>query len=211
MFWSDIIKEIREVAPDFIPQLGDVISYFKEGRDKDTITQRVKDCIDKGIAWDEELEITTHKGNSKWVRTIGEGEFADGKCIKVYGSIQDINARKKAEIEVLKVYEEKNIILESIGDGFYALDKNWVITYWNKQAEIFLKKSRREAIGKNLWELYPDAKKTISYINYHNSVEEITIQHYERFNEELDLWFEVSAYPSPTGLSVFFKDITNRK
>ena len=211
VFWSDITKEIREVEPDFIPQLNDGISYFKGGRDKEIITQRVKDCIEKGIAWDDELEITTHKGNCKWVRTIGEGEFVDGKCVKVYGSFQDINARKNAELEALKVYEEKNSILESIGDGFYALDKNWVITYWNKQAEILLKKSRIEAIGKNLWELYPDAKKTISYINYHNAVEEKTIQHYERFNEELDLWLEVSAYPSNTGLSVFFKDITDRK
>ncbi|MEP6677001.1 MAG: PAS domain S-box protein, partial [Ferruginibacter sp.] len=211
VFWSDITKEIREVDKDFVPQLDIGISYFKEDSDKEIIKRKVKECIKNGTPWDEELEINTFKGNHKWVRTIGEGEFINGKCIRVYGSFQDISARKKAEVEVLKVYEDRNIILESIGDGFYALDKNWVITYWNKEAEFLLGKKREEVIGKNIWDIYPETVQTITYTNYHKAIAEKTIQHYERFNETLQSWAEISAYPSANGLSVFFKDITERK
>ncbi|HEV8083882.1 MAG TPA: PAS domain S-box protein [Chitinophagaceae bacterium] len=211
VFWSDITKEIREVDKDFVPQLDIGISYFKEGSHKETISQKVKECIENGTPWDEELEIITFKGNPKWVRTIGEGEFINGKCIRVYGSFQDISIRKKAEIEVLKVYKEKNIILESIGDAFYAIDKNWNFTYWNKEAEILLDKKREDVLGKNIWEIYPKALDTASYVNYHKSVEENTVEHYERFNVSLDRWFEISTYPSASGLSVYFRDITERK
>ncbi len=210
-YWSPITREIFEVKDDPAPDLQTAISYYKSGASRSFITYAVDKALKDGLPWDLELQIVTAKGKELWVRDIGEAEFINGKCIRLYGSFQDINARKKAELEILNAYREKNIILESIGDGFYALDKNWVITYWNKQAEIILKKSRREAIGKNLWELYPNAKNSISYTNYHIAVEEKRIQHYERFSEELDRWLEVSAYPSGTGLSVFFKDITDRK
>ncbi len=211
VFWSDITKEIREADPDFAPELTNGMQLFKEGNDRDTISKRVKDCIEKGIPWDDELQMITQKGNLKWIRTIGEGEFINGKCIRVYGSFQDIDTRKKAELEVLKTYEEKNIILESIGDGFYTLDKNWIITYWNSQAEKMLGKAKHEMLGKNLWEVFPEAVNTPPYTTFVKAARESTIQHFERFNEGLKKWYQVSVYPSANGLSVYFQDVTERK
>src|SRR5690606_14213206 len=49
-----------------------------------------------------------------------------------------INERKKIDEELKKAYEEKTQILESIGDAFFAVDKDWVVTYWNKEAENVL-------------------------------------------------------------------------
>ncbi len=106
VFWSDITKEIREAEPDFIPDLKTGIGFFTKGRNKKIISQRVQQCIDKGIPWDEELQLTTFKGNLKWVRTIGEAEFVKGKCSKVYGSFQDITERKKAENERIKMISD---------------------------------------------------------------------------------------------------------
>ncbi len=211
VFWSDITKEIREVNKDFVPQLDVGISYFNEGRHKEIISQKVKECIENGTPWDEELEIITFKGNPKWVRTIGEGEFVNRKCIRVYGSFQDIDKRKKAELEVLKIYEEKNLILASIGDGFYTLDNNWIITYWNKQAEKMLGKTKEETLGKNFWEVFPEAVDTPSYAAYFKAARENTIQHFERFNIRFKGWFQISIYPSATGLSVYFQDVTERQ
>jgi len=101
VFWSDITKEIREVDKDYIPNLSTGIGFFTEGINKEIISQRVQQCIDNGTPWDEELQITTFKGNLKWVRTIGEGEFYNGKCLKIQGSFQDITERKIAQ-EALK-------------------------------------------------------------------------------------------------------------
>ncbi len=106
VFWSDITKEIREAEPDFIPDLKTGIGFFTKGKNKNIILKRVSQCIDKGIPWDEELQLETFKGNLKWVRTIGEAEFVKGKCIKVYGSFQDITERKKAENERNKMISD---------------------------------------------------------------------------------------------------------
>ncbi|SRX54719.1 PAS domain S-box protein [Aequorivita sp. CIP111184] len=102
VFWSDITKEIREAEPDFIPDLSTGIGFFTEGINKKIISQRVQECMDKGIPWDEELQFTTFKGNLKWIRTIGEAVFIKGKCSKIYGSFQDITERKNAVEKVLR-------------------------------------------------------------------------------------------------------------
>ncbi|KQR67264.1 PAS domain S-box protein [Pedobacter sp. Leaf176] len=105
VYWSDVTKEIREVSLDFVPDLDDGMNNFKEGVSRDTIKQKVQECIDHGTPWDEELEIKTYKGNYKWVRTIGQAEMLEGKSIRIFGSFQDIDVRKRAEIlnkEVLR-------------------------------------------------------------------------------------------------------------
>ncbi|MEO5998477.1 MAG: PAS domain S-box protein [Chitinophagaceae bacterium] len=211
VFWSDITKEIREADPDFIPDLGAGLQLFKEGSDRNTISKSVKDGIEKGIPWDDELQIVTQKGNLKWIRTIGQGEFIDGKCIKVYGSFQDIDTRKKTEIDVLKVYEEKNIILESIGDAFFAVDKNWVVTYWNNQAEKLFHIPKNKIIEQHLWKIFKEDIDSESYIKYHEAIETKRVNRFEHYFVSLDKWCGISSYPSDNGLSVFIKDITQQK
>ena len=211
VYWSDITKEIREAEPDFAPTLAIGMGNFTDGYSKETIFERVRECIENGTSWEDELQIITQKGNLKWIRTIGKAEIINGKCVKVYGSFQDIDAAKKAEIKILRLYEEKNTILESIGDGFIALDKNWVVTYWNKEAEKILRRSRFEMMRKNIWDVFTDAVKLSFYDYCHKAVEEKKVQHFEEYYRALDIWLEVSAFPSDSGLSVYFKDITKRK
>jgi PAS domain S-box-containing protein len=125
--------------------------------------------------------------------------------------VNDITREKQAEQEVLKALEEKNIILESIGDGFYALDKNWVVTYWNKEAEIMLNCPKATILGRVVWDVFSDIVGTEFHQNYHKAVEQNVIQHFESFYERDKTWFEVTAYPSLNGLSVYFRDVTERK
>ncbi|TVR29253.1 MAG: PAS domain S-box protein, partial [Balneolaceae bacterium] len=115
-----------------------------------------------------------------------------------------------AEEALQKAFEEKNAILDSIGDGFFAVDKDFTITYWNRQAEIMSHTRRDDIIGKNLWTVFPEGKDISSYELYHKAIEKQEKQHCEDFFAPLDKWFEISAYPSESGLSVFFKDVTER-
>ncbi len=108
VYWSDITREIHETEANFTPDLGAGISFYKEGETREIIKRAVNEAIESGIPWDLELEIVTAKKNQRWIRTIGETEFADGKCIKIYGSFQDITDRKSAEVEL----EQKNTELQ---------------------------------------------------------------------------------------------------
>jgi PAS domain S-box-containing protein len=211
VYWSKITKQIHEVEPDFQPDLKSGVAFYQEGNDRDTITRLLDESIQKGTLTDVKLQIVTAKGNTRWVRVVGEPEFVDGKCVRVYGSFQDIDARVKAEINAKAALEERNVILESIGDTFFAVDKNWVVTYWNNTAEKVLFKSKDEMLQNNLWDIFADAIGSESYNKYHLALEINKPVHFEDYYPPLKMWYEISAYPSANGLSVYFKDITERK
>jgi len=211
VYWSDITKEIHEVEHGYIPDLQNSISFYKEGESRDLIAKKVKDAIENGSSWDIELQIITVKGNEKWIRSIGEAEFLNGKAVSINGSFQDIDIRKRAELGVKEVLEEKNSILESIGDAFFAVDDNWIVTYWNNHAESMLGVSKNEILARNLWDVFRDSIDSESYIKYHEAVKTRRMIHFEDYYQVLNKWFEISAYPSDSGLSVYFKDVTKRK
>lgn len=147
VFWSDITKEIREVDKDYVPSLDAGLNYFEDGH-KDTISQKVRECIENGTPWDEELKIITFKGNHKWVRTIGEGEFLNGKCIKIHGSFQDIDKLKNAEIKTKESEFRYRQIVETAQEGIWMLDENSKTTFVNQKMCEIIGYSFEEMIGK---------------------------------------------------------------
>lgn len=102
-------------------------------------------------------------------------------------------------------------ILESFTDAFFELDSDWVVTYWNKEAERLLQKPRKDIIGKNIWEAYKEAIPLKFYTEYHRAVSENIAVRFQEYFEPLEMWIEVAAFPSGEGLSVYFKDITAHK
>ncbi|MEP7108114.1 MAG: PAS domain S-box protein [Ferruginibacter sp.] len=124
---------------------------------------------------------------------------------------RSINERKVAEKALKEAFKEKDTILESIGDAFFAVDRSWTVTYWNKMSEQLLKVNRENIVGKNLWDIFAESVSSLSYINYHKAIDNNEVIHFDDYFELLNIWLEVSAYPSPGGLSVYFKDISLRK
>lgn len=211
LYWSSVTKQIHEVDADFEPDIETAINFYMEGFNRDSIRNAVEQGMKNGTVWDLELQIVTAKGNERWVRALGEAEFLDEKCVKLYGSFQNITHRKVAELELLKIYDEKNTILESIGDGFFAVDKDWIVNYWNKEAEKLLGVTKKQALGNNLWDVFDHTAKSTSYSKYQEAIDTNQVIHFVDYYPSLHKWYEVSAYPSVDGLSVFFKDITERK
>ncbi len=124
---------------------------------------------------------------------------------------RSINDRKAAEKALKEAFKEKDTILESIGDAFFALDKNRIVTYWNKMAEQLLKINREDIIGKNLWDVFPDTLPDSILTNYQKAIDINGPIHFEEYYRPFQTWLEISAYPSQGGLSVYFKDISVRK
>jgi PAS domain S-box-containing protein len=210
IYWSDITRQIHEARLGYVPTEEEVINFYKAGASRDTIVRVMEDAFKNCVPADVELQIITVKGNEKWVRVIIEPEFLNGKCIRVFGSFQDIDERKRAEIAETSALEDRNTILESIGDAFFAVDKNWVVTYWNHMAEKMLGMTKADIIGRNLWKVYADFIDSESYRKYHLALETGHIVRFEDYFPQNDTWFDISAFPSEKGLSVYFRDITER-
>lgn len=211
LYWSATTKQIHEVAEDYEPEVATALNFYKSGNSLDRITLAVKEAIANGQTFDLELIIITANNKECWVRSIGDTDVIDGKCVRLYGSFQDINERKKAEIELLKVYEEKNVILDSIGDSFFAIDKDWMVTYWNKEAEKVLLTPKSKILGYPLWNIFPKGIGSLPHKKYQEAMDTQKVITLEHYYSELQKWFEISAYPSAAGLSVFLKDVTERK
>lgn len=135
----------------------------------------------------------------------------DYKIVGVYGIAKDITDRKRYEVALKESNSLITNILESITDGFIAVDSDFRVTYCNKEAERFMEKKREHILGKILWEVYPGFIGTTSFAKLHKAMyEQVTVQ-YEQNDSTSDKWYWIHAYPAKNGLSVFFQDITRRK
>ncbi|GAA0524654.1 PAS domain S-box-containing protein [Halorubrum aquaticum] len=129
-----------------------------------------------------------------------DGEFVNTRCVT-----HDITERKEHERELEEIYGR-------ISDAFYALDENWEFTHLNEQAHDVINPDGRELEGKNVWDEFPAATERKFKPKFEQAMyEQETVSFEEYYPEPLNAWFEVRAYPSETGLSVYFRDITDRK
>ena len=101
--------------------------------------------------------------------------------------------------------------LESINDGFIVLDTCWCYTYLNRAAETMLQKKREDLLGKNIWEINPEAVGTTFWEKYHEAADAQTVVEFEDFYPPFGKWFHVRVYPSEAGLAVYFQIITEHK
>lgn len=147
--WTGVTKAIHEVAPDFEPQVHKGIQFYKEGESRDKITRLVGEAIANGTSFDTELIIVTAKGNERWVRAKAEAEMIDGKCIRFYGTFQDIHEQKllQQELEVT-LANLQGILDASVAVSIIRTDNQGVITHFNKGAEKLLGYTAAEIIGK---------------------------------------------------------------
>lgn len=150
IYWSEITKEIHEVEPDYLPIPETSEFFYKEGKYRDEIKMRFRDAIEKGKKWDGEFQIITAKGNERWIRIIGEPEIINEKCVRIYGSFQDIDDRKKAVENIRNSEERQRLIMNSALDAIIFIDKNGAVTFWNPQAEQIFGWKESEVIGKLL-------------------------------------------------------------
>tara|TARA_R110002051_G_scaffold129900_6_gene203616 strand:- start:6229 stop:8424 length:2196 start_codon:yes stop_codon:yes gene_type:complete len=129
LYWTKTTKDIHEVPQDFIPDLAQGINFYKEGIHRDKITELVSAAIEEGKPWDTELIIITAKGNEIWVRAKGEVEAVNDKPIRIIGTFQDIDERKKVELAHEEISERLKIATQTVQIGIweYDLTKNELV------------------------------------------------------------------------------------
>ncbi len=122
-----------------------------------------------------------------------------------------VRADRVAE-ELRQARDRLQNTIESITDGLLVLDRDWRYTYVSARAGQILGLAPESLVGGCVWELFPRARGTKFYEEYHRAV--VTgrpVEFEEFYPDPLNQWLECHAYPSAEGLTVYFRDVTERR
>lgn len=151
---------------------------------------------------DERGEVICHVGIKRDVTERKRGEKENAELLA-----RETAAR--AEVEL--AHGRLRTLVESMTDAFVSIDRDWRITYVNAAAEQILGRSRDVLLGRDLWDEFPGTLGTRFFTEYHRAFAEQVSVVFDEFYTPLDKWLEVRAYPSPDSLTLYFRDITDRK
>ena len=94
---------------------------------------------------------------------------------------------------------------------FYALDRQWRFTYVNQRALEFLGLPQTDLVGRNYWEVLPEARGSLLEEQFRRALHEPCSVSFETLAPPPNRWIEVHANPTTRGLAVNFRDIHQRK
>lgn len=165
-----------------------------------------------GVAEEVEETVPLPDGTVRiWASRKVPYRDSQGKVIGLLGISRDITARKQLEAESRASRDRLSEVLSSITDGLAVIDTDWRCTYLNAAGADLLGVAPDTLVGQVVWDLYPEAEALNFGPAYRRAMQTQQAEHFEAFYPApLNKWLECHAYPSPNGVSVFFRDVTHR-
>jgi serine phosphatase RsbU (regulator of sigma subunit)/PAS domain-containing protein len=170
------------------------------------VTETLQRSIDTCGEYDCEYRVVRPDGETRWVHARGRALAGpDGSAVRLLGAADDTTGERASGAAVTRV-------LEAMPAGFYSLDRQWRFTHVNAEAERLMGRPREELLGRVLWDDWPAAIDSVFEDSYRTALRTgVPISFDAYYPAPLDGWFEVRAWPSPDGLSVYFTEVTERR
>jgi len=206
--WNDGARAIKGYERGEI--VGEHFStfYTDEDRAAGRPERNLELALEQGSVEDEGWRVR-RDGTRFWANvTITAVRDEDGSHRSFLKVTRDLTDRHEYQQEL---ENELHTILDRISAGFCGLDDAFRFTYLNDRAADLIDVDPEEAKGRSLWKVFPEAIGTTFEEQYRRAMREQVSVSFEEFFEPLGIWFSVSAYPSETGLSVYFRDVTERR
>ena len=129
--------------------------------------------------------------------SVAEWTVDDHRCFT--GIMRDITARKRIETALEDALRRTTEILESIGDGFYAIDGDWRFSYANQRALEIFGRTREDLFGRPFFEAFPEVEGSPVHCNYREVMADRQPREFEALSPILNRWIAFSAYPQAGG------------
>ena len=117
---------------DYEPNLEEGINFYKEGQHREEITRLVSESIKDGTPWDTDLIIVTAKGKEIWVRAKGETEIVNNKCIRIFGTFQDIDGKKRKDLHYKEITDKLTAATVGANFGIFNFDIVNNVLQWDE-------------------------------------------------------------------------------
>jgi signal transduction histidine kinase len=207
--WSTVLYDLFIVPHRAEIDLQTALRHFPT-ESAERLTEKIKNCIADGTPYNEVLTARDTDGRLFPARAIGFPEHDDtSEIVALRGSFQDISAEQNA-INARELAEnELTSVLESMPDGFFVLSEDWRFAFLNSASQAMLQRDPKDLLGKNVWKEFPEAVGTPFEEVYRDVMQSGTSRSFKAFFQPLDTWFSVTAHRTPTGLAVYFRDVTD--
>jgi len=206
----------RRVNPAFTKTLGylerDLLASgildFVHAADREATAAQVRHFAHGNPIFYFENRFCCEDGSYKWLAWSIAPFLAEGLA---YAVARDRTGQKLDEQVLRQSNARLESVLESITDGFFAVDRDWRLIRVNPRAEGLWMRPRQDLLGRNLWEVFPEAADGPFHRMFGQVIDTGAPAHLEEFYPPFNRWFEVHASSSMEGLSVYFRDVTQRR
>ncbi|HSE21142.1 MAG TPA: ATP-binding protein, partial [Pyrinomonadaceae bacterium] len=213
VYWSTEMFRIFDLDPDIVkPGYPDVLQYV-HGDDRVRVKKTFEDAVREKKEYELAYRIVWSNGTIRYIHNLAHPVFdGNGTLIEYVGTTIDTTERIQAQEAALKAHQQIDMILESISDNFFGLDKEGRFTYFNPHATNQMRALGRDPdalIGRVAWEEFPDMPNKKNVLR---ALSERVVVVDELYYEPLEEWVENHMYPSNDGgLVTFQRYITERK
>ncbi len=207
--WNEGARQIKgyeraEILSEHFSQF-----YTDADRAAGVPARNLERALENGSVEDEGWRVRAD-GTRFWANvTITSVRDDDGTHRGYLKVTRDMTDRWEREREL---ESELQRILGRISDAFYAVDDEFRFTHVNDRAAELLERSEEELLGERLWDVFPDLNEIDEVWDaFHTALESQEPTSYELYYDTLDFRVEANLYPSETGISVYFRDVTERR
>lgn len=211
LIWSDELYEIFgfDRKKDEVNYVQLLKSIHQE--DLSNYNFAVENLLKYGQDLDISYRFVTKFGEIKYVKVLGKLCYQNGKAFKAQGTMQDITELKLIQQEKNNYLQRLNNTLENITDGYYLLNRNWIIAQVNFNCEKLFGIKKEDMENHHYLELFPEHQNLKFYAAYKKVFDEGAFVNFEEYLPRLKKWFCVNAYPTDEGAAIYFSDITESK
>ena len=192
--------------------IGKLRYEFMEGAVADAYVRRSRtiDKVLEGKPQNIELETTGEDGATRFHDVHYLPDFNNDIVTGYFAFSVDVTDIKRSEREVRAKNVQIEELLNNIKDGFIALDRELKFTYVNDSICAMMHMQRDQLMGRKIWDVFPADKTYRTYREIETVIETGQQRQYEILSEHLNRWVENRIFPSPTGLTIFIRDISER-
>lgn len=183
----------------------------------DRAYDRLKPTLQRALAGEAaviEDQIPYRDGGERYVQiTYVPRLDGTGVVQGYYALVQDIGDQKRAEAALRQSERRLSEVLESVSDGFFALDADWRFSVFNRACEQAFAMDRDAVLGNVIWDVFPATRQSVFEARLRAIPENQLADSFEVDSVITPgTLFEIRAAPKDGGgVAVAFSNITERK
>lgn len=218
--WNKGAEEIYGFTKEEI--LGKPLgSFLRSDLDPETSQRLLKELNEKGYY---SAEYIFYNKNNQPIYVQASVTVLKDKLGNITGYVavhRDISERRQLEQQLREFNQqleqqvsekttELREVFERISDAFLGVDNQYQIVYANKKAELLFGNNTKQLLGIEVRHLFSDQDGEAA-VAIRQAFETREYVYLEAWLDKFKKWFELNIYPSASGLSVYFRDISTRK